>query len=517
LRFNFIKQSLIGASIITFAANVLSAFLGYFREAATANYFGTGSILDVFILAFTIPEIFTSIIIAVLPTALIPALNKYNNGKTYDESELFWCGLLYVALFLAIITILVNVFRGNILLLLASNISHDDFALGKKLSSIVSFFIFFRGLEFYFRGWLFEKKHFLVPVSSNIVLSLFVLSSLMLFYEKLGIEALAYGWLLGSILMLALNAIMALIVVKPRLNIKLNNTWLRLLFRSLVIISVIETISMVYPFIDRYLASRYLETGVISALRYAMVLIILPNRLFAIAYSTASFPWISDLSQNNEIDKLKKMYFDSIRMIFFVMGLMAVGVAVFANEILLIAFHRGAFNDLSLHLTSGPLRLYAIGIVFSSVYIYQMRYYYARMEYKALNFILLLMLIFKIFFSTILINSLQHNGLALATVIAWFVGFCAMSYDLSRRHNYSFKDFVDINSIKILVLNIIIIIFWLSLNYFWSVKNSTFNLGFKLIVLGTTGLLLYFGLARLFRISESRKLISALMNKLGFR
>jgi len=514
LRFNFIKQSLIGASIITFAANILSAFLGYFREAATASYFGTGAVLDVFVLAFTIPEILTSVIVSVLPTALIPTLKKSKPGSIVNESKLFWCGLVYFTFLLAGISFLVYLFRGNILLLFASDISVDQLNLGKRLVSIVSFFIFFRGMEFYFRAWLFEKKHFLIPVTSNILLGLAVLVSLLTLYNRFDIEALAYGWLFGSILVFIYNALMAFVVVKPGFNITFMNPWIKLLFQSFAIISIIEIVSMTYPLIDRYLAFRYLGPGFISALRFAMVLIVLPNRLFAVAYSTASFPWISDLSQNGEIEKLRKMYQDSIRMIIFLMGLIAVNVAVFADDIVLIAFQRGAFDQTSLNLTSGPLRIYAAGIAFSAAYIYQMRFYYARMEYKRLGLIKAVMFMIKVVLSFILIRDFQQNGLALATSLAWLAGFLIMSADLSRRLNFSIKNIIFANGFKIALLISINVLFSISASMLWTVGNSQTAIFLKLIVLGMTGSVLYFGIAFMLNIPEPKKLVDIFAKKL---
>jgi len=514
MRFNFVKQSLIGASIITTLAHLVGAFIGYFREAATASYFGTSVLLDVFVLAFTLPEVITSIIFSSIPTALIPALNKVNPDNSEDDSRLFWGGLIYFAIPLVLISIIIYLLRGYILSGFDSNLSADYIVLGKRLIAISSFYIFFRGMEYYFRSWLYKKKHFIVPVLSNVAISVVVIITLFIMYNKFNIESLAYGWLFGSIVLFICNGWAALKVVKPHMRITIYDPWFRLIFKSIVFISIIETISMVYPVIDRYLATQYLEPGYISALRYAMVIIVLPNRIFAIAFSTASFPWISDLSQNGDMIKLKSMYQDSVRMLFFIMGLVVIGVAVYADQIVQLALQRGAFDENSLQITAGPLRIYALGIAFNAVYIYQMRLYYARMEYKRLGLIKLIMLVVKIILSIILVLDLKQNGLALATSLAWFVGFLIMSIDLNRRIGFSIKNLIFVDSYKIPLVLLATVLFFISADKIWAVGNLQMEIFLKLVVLGVTGSALYFGLAYMLKIPEPKKLVEILAKRL---
>ncbi|MCP4580336.1 MAG: hypothetical protein GY839_01865 [candidate division Zixibacteria bacterium] len=514
MRFNFVKQTLIGASLITAIAHIIGAFLGYFREAVTASYFGTTAILDAFILAFTIPELITTIIFSSMPTALIPILKKIDVESKDKESDIFWCGLLNFAIILALISFMIYLFRGNILYLLASNLSVESVILGKKLMTIFSFYIFFRGCEFYLRSWLFREKHFIIPATSNIIITVIILASLFVMYGEIGIEALAYGWLLGSIILFIINIIAVIVVSKTPVKFSLYNPWLTMLFKSVIIIASVEIVSMVFPLIDRYLAVKYLDPGVISALRFAMIIIVLPNRIFAVAFSTASFPWIADHSQNGNMDRLRIMYKDSLRMLFFIMGLIAIGVAIFSEEIVLLALMRGAFDEGSLHLTAGPLRMYALGIAFSAAYIYQMRYYYALMEYKKLGSIKLIMLLIKIILSYILIRSLKQDGLALASALTWFSGFLIMSLNLSRKINCSIRNLIDANGFKILALAVVIIFFWLIADNLWVIGHSTLEVSVKLIVLGIAGTVIYFGLAILMKIPEPKKLYEILLRRI---
>ncbi len=111
----FLRQSLVTASVITITANMLSRVFGYFREASIANYFGTSSIFDTFILAFTIPELVAAIIFTAMPVALLPALKKMPQCSSDDDSKAFWSGLITLSLLFAVISILIFAFRETLI------------------------------------------------------------------------------------------------------------------------------------------------------------------------------------------------------------------------------------------------------------------------------------------------------------------------------------------------------------------------------------------------------------------
>ena len=111
----FLKQSLVQASIITIGATFFSRIVGFVREAIIAGYFGTEAIFDTFIIAITIPELISSISFVVLPTAILPALQKGAERIDTDESDAFWTGLIIFLAFFSLLSTLVYTSRGLIL------------------------------------------------------------------------------------------------------------------------------------------------------------------------------------------------------------------------------------------------------------------------------------------------------------------------------------------------------------------------------------------------------------------
>ena len=495
-----------GAAIITFIAHATSAVLGYVRVATTANYYGTSSLMDVFIIAFTIPEFITVVIYSCLPTAIIPSLKNNKSDNDQNESELFWSGLINISIILIFLCCIIYLLRENILLWLAPNFSEDQLAIGKKLSGILVLFIFFRGMEFYFRGWLFEKKHFITPVTMGFIANISIIITIFLFYERFDIEALAYGWLFSSILLFTCNGLMSFKLIRPTFKVVIRNPWIRVLFKSVLMIAIIESVSLAYPVIDRYLAGHHLKSGYISALRYAFILVLLPNRLFSIALSTVSFPFITDLFKTGNINKVRKLYSESIYILFFIMGLAGVGIAIFADDIIVITFQRGAYDLHSLTLTKGPLIIYSLGLVFNSMLIYQMRFYYARSVYFKLGVVKFIMLIVKLLLSIGLVVHYKLYGLAFATSFVWVLGFIIISIDLGKTLRVSLRELFAPVIYKTVINILIVTIFWIASNSLYPDVSSKLSLMLKLGILGGFGLALYWRLAVIAKLPQITKI-----------
>jgi len=512
----FLKQSLFAASVVTIGANVLSRVFGYVREAVIADFYGTSAVLDTFILAFTIPEILSFVIFAALPTAIIPATQGVDETARDRESSLFWRGLGAFTGLMAILSLGVYFLRVPILRFIGGGLDASSMPLASELTAILAFFLFCRGVEAYFRGWLFKKKHFVVPSLSPFLLNVIVLVFIYALHAELDIRALAWGLLAGAAALLVMNGLFALWVVKPKLSPAVKAAVGPLVWLTLGVAAV-ETISFAYPAVDRYLASRYLGEGQIAALRYSLFITQLAPGMLVVTFATASFPWISDISASLDKQRLMNLYRDSVGLIVFVMMLIAVGLLAFGSDIVRVAYERGQFDAASRELTVGPFLAYAAGLVFYSIYIYQMRYYYARRLMLRLGGILGVMLLIKIVGSVLLVGPLEHVGLAVATAITWTAGFVIMTVDLSRQVGWSVIRPTLQAILRTLPYAAAALLYWLGIDRLWpsSDTDSLLRAFVRLLAVGTTGALIYFTVALAMKQPEPKRLIDTLKTKFG--
>ena len=500
----FLKQSFVAASVITIGTNVFGRVLGYVREAVVAGYFGTSATFDAFLIAFTVPEIITFIIFAAIPPAFIPFIKKYSNDNEKEKAKLFTGSFISFAIIFAMLALLVLLLKKEILWFLAPTLMGSDYETALRLMSVLAPFIFFRGMEGYFRAILFNNKHFVIPAISPMITNIFVLAIILFAYEEFNIFALAYGWLIASIALFLINGIFVLSLKKCVSFSKVNFGLILKLLKLVGAVAVVECIALLYPVVDRFLASRYLGEGQIAALRYATFLIHLPTGMFVVSFAMASFPWISDFSSPSKLEKFKKLYNESLGLIIFLMSFVAVAVVLFSSEIVSLALQRGAFDYQSLILTAEPLKYFAIGIVFYSVYIFQMRFYYARSELSKLGLYLILMLVIKITFSLLLIERWEQNGLAIATSIAWFAGFVLMSWDLGKRLEINYFKTIIPQVLKLIIALIFTTALWLIFDYYWPVGSdeNLINLLLRFSLIICSGGVLYILVTTLLKLRE---------------
>ena len=509
------KQSLVAATLVTVGGNIFGRLFGYLREAVTAGYFGTSAALDIFLIAFVIPEILTFIIFAALPTSVIQSTAS---GEPDDKRNkaLFWNGLFVLATILLGITAGLVLFRHQIIQLTAPELVGDSAVAAARLLGIAAAVVFFRGLEAYCRAWLFKQKHFVAPALAPIVLDLILIAWMMWGYESLKVEVLAYGWLTASAVLFLIHAGIVAAVVKPGVPWRQDGVSVKPLLRMTLAVAAVESASLVFPAIDRYLAIRYLGEGEIAALRYALFLAQVPPGMLVVTFAAAAFPWISDMA-TSQPERLSEFYRETLRLVVFVIAPLALALIVFAPEVVSIAFKRGAFGEQSVLLTSGPLLCYALGLIFYGVYFYQIRYYYARNLLSRLGLILGSTLLLKLVASAVLVRFLAANGLALATSLAWLTTSVIMTIDLARNHQLRLSSDIAGWLLRMIISAAGAGAVWLLVRKFWPLSpESGLTLQFVwLILTGLCGFVVYIGLSFMLKMPEPTRVWAMLKSRFG--
>lgn len=146
-----------------------------------------------------------------------------------------------------------------------------------------------------------------------------------------------------------------------------------------------------------------------------------------------------------------------------------------------------------------------------------MRFYYARSELTKLGLYLMLMLIIKITFSLLLIDRWGHNGLAMATSIAWFAGFILMSWDLGKRLEINYLKTIVPQVLKILMAMIVTTVLWLLFENYWPAgSNDTFiDMLLRVSVIIGLGGILYIILTTLLKLREPFIVLDLIRSKMS--
>jgi putative peptidoglycan lipid II flippase len=213
---------------------------------------------------------------------------------------------------------------------------------------------------------------------------------------------------------------------------------------------MIEGAWQLFALIDRYFASS-MDAGIISSLGYCYLLIMLPIAIFAYALSTALFPYLSDAFANSDIDRSKHLLSRGINISLLFALPMTMIFWVFAEELVILLFRRGAFDLTSVASTSGLLRFFAFSLTGQFLLLIMSRAFYAAMKYRILIICMFAIVAAKAITTAFGVEAYGHIGLAISSSISYtfgallfmgFAGRCLVRVDWKAVLTYFTKTFV---------------------------------------------------------------------------
>jgi putative peptidoglycan lipid II flippase len=296
-------------------------------------------------------------------------------------------------------------------------------------------YIFFVGLVALAMGVLNARKHFWAPAFAPVLLNLSIIFCALVFSSAFSepVVSLALGVLLGGIAQLIFQG--------PFLR-RQGIVW-GFLFKpyhpgvkriaGLMAPSILGlAVTQLNVLVNTFLAS-YLPEGSVSYLYYADRLLEFPMGIFAIAIATAVLPVMSEHSAQNDWVKLRETLSFSLRLVFFVTVPAMVGLIVLGQPILNLLFQRGAFTAHSTAMTAQALLYYSLGLAgFAGVRIV-VPAFYSLQDTRTPVKIAFAALVVNALLGAILMQPLQHGGLALATSLAAAINFVLLVLFLRKK------------------------------------------------------------------------------------
>ena len=127
-----------------------------------------------------------------------------------------------------------------------------------------------------------------------------------------------------------------------------------------------------------------------------------------------------------------------------------------------------------------------------------------------------LTLMLKLVASVVLVQWLSAAGLALATSLAWLATSVIMTIDLGRRSGLTLSRDISGWLVRVSVSIVGGCGVWLLMRELWTLPPSASLLHqfTWLIVIGLLGVVTYFGLSLLLRMSEPRRVFDSIKNRL---
>lgn len=436
------SRRILKAISIVSLGTVIARLFGLAREVSTANFFGTTSIYDAFLLAFMIPNFFRGLLAeGALNAAFIPVFSGYASdespGKKKEAAEIFQ--ICFTLSLLATSLLFAAVLAGS---LVSSSILAES-SKWWRVWHLLKFtfpYLIFISLTALNMGVLNSYKSFFLPSLSPVILDLAWIAGLFLLLPHFGdapenrILGLCVAVLIGGFGQFLFTLVP---VLKKGYRIKFDFRFahpaMRKMGRLLAPVLIGVAVTPINLLID-YSLANLLYDGAVSGLWYSTRIFQLPLGVFAISISTAVLPWFSEnISTGNHKEFTENLSF-SLKLLFILLLPFTIGMVILRTEIVSFLFARGMFSAQSVSVVASPLAYYSLGLLGYGGASVWTRAFYACKDTATPVRVGIFSIAVNSVMDVVLMKYLGHNGIALATSIVGMANFIILVLIFNRKH-----------------------------------------------------------------------------------
>ena len=368
------------ASIIMMSSVFLSRIIGLFREAVVAYMGGAGSQVDAYQLAFLLPEILNHVAATgFLSITFIPIFSSYLARNMEEEGWRVFSVILTVFGFLLFLLILAGCLWTDTLVdFIAPGIEDPAVrALTVRMTCIVlpaQFFFFAGGL---FMAVQFSRERFFLPALAPLLYNLGIIAGGLVLGPRIGIEGFAWGVLggafAGNFLVQWIGASRIGMKFVPSINVRHPDVR-RYFFLTLPLILGLTMIFSTEVFFRLF--GSYMPRGTVAALNYGLRIVFILVGLFGQAVGVASYPFMSRLVAQGQMEEMKKLMNRTLTALSLVIPFSLL-LIVLRHEVVFLLFQRGRFDAAATALTAHLLPYLLLGAFAFSAQTIVVRGYYA--------------------------------------------------------------------------------------------------------------------------------------------
>jgi putative peptidoglycan lipid II flippase len=437
-------------SVLTLASRVT----GLVRELLMAAMFGASAMTDAFNVAFRIPNLLRRLFAeGAFSQAFVPVLaaSKAQHGEAATGQLINQVATVLAWALVA--TSIVGIAGAPLLVYaMASGLQQNPqvFEAASFMTRLMFPYIACMSLVALAAGVLNTWKKFAVPAATPVLLNLCMIAAAWLlapWFKAKGIEpiyAMAVGVMAGGLLQLAvqLPALRALGLL-PRISLQwadVKAAWrhngtqniLRLMLPALLGVSVAQLSLLINTQIASHLA-----IGSVSWLTYADRLMEFPTAMLGVALGVVLMPQLAAAKAAGNDQKYSDMIDWGLRLVVLLSVPSAVALMTFAQPLVAVLYHYGAFKDADVPQVARALMGYGFGLIGLVAIKVLAPAYYARQDIKTPVKIAIVVLIFTQILNYVLVPYLQHAALALSIGLGALLNAGCLLWGLLRNKTFA--------------------------------------------------------------------------------
>ncbi|MDP3519118.1 MAG: murein biosynthesis integral membrane protein MurJ [Hydrogenophaga sp.] len=446
-------MSLFKAASLISLLTLASRITGLMRELLMASAFGASAMTDAFNVAFRIPNMLRRLFAeGAFSQAFVPVLAAAREKDGEAATKVMIDHIATVMAWALTATCVLGVAGAPILVwALAAGLQQDPagFEAAVFMTRWMFPYIAFMSMVALAAGILNTWKRFAVPAATPVLLNLAMIAAAWWgapWFASLGINpiyAMAGGVMLGGALQLGVQipALRALGLL-PRIHWRwagLRDAWRHpgtrrvttLMLPALLGVSVAQ----VSLLINTQIAS-HLRTGSVSWLSYADRLMEFPTALLGVALGVVLLPQLAAAKAQDDADRYSGLLDWGLRLVMLLAVPSAVALLTFAQPLVAVLYHYGAFTDADVRQTALALMGYGLGLLGLIAIKVLAPGYYASQDIRTPVKIAIVVLVFTQLLNLAFVPWLAHAGLALSIGLGALLNAGWLLVGLLRRGTY---------------------------------------------------------------------------------
>ena len=413
---------------VTGIATLTSRILGLVRDQVLAAFFGAGSDMDAFIVAFRIPNLVRDLFAeGAMSAAFVPTFTRRLTIDGKDQAWRLGNNLINALILVTGLLVVAGmIFAAPLVAAYARDFSRvpGKLELTITLTRVMLPFLTMVAVAAAAMGMLNSLHHYFIPALSPALFNVatiagaFALVPLMPMLGLPRITAIAIAALAGGALQVAVqwpSLRREGFRYRPALDLRDPGLHQVLMLMGPGTVGLAAT--QVNLFVNTLLATSQ-GTGAVSWLSYAFRLMYLPIGLFGVSIATATLPAVSRYAAVDDRDGIRRTVAQAIAMMLVLNVPATFGLVALAGPIVRLLFERGRFLPSDTAATAAALRFYAVGLVGYATARIASPIFYAVGRSRVPVIVSVSTIAANIAINLTLIRVMGFRGLALGTSIA---------------------------------------------------------------------------------------------------
>lgn len=347
------------AGITIGVLSVAAKLTAFVREAVIAAVYGRGPEVDAFFLALAVPVFLLALVAGSFQIALVPAyLARRRAAGPAAADALFAAGFGRMLLVVAAAALAMAAAAPLYLPRLAPSLTGDTLVLTADLLWIMTLFVVTGAAAVAWGGVLNARRRFALPAIAPAFTPLLMAVLLLLARDRLGVAALAWGAVLGTVVEAALVGVL-LHRLGGRLLPAAGAPDLAPLLRRWGPILLANLLLYGAGMLDQMMAAL-LGPGAASAIGYGAKLVLAGLHVATLAIGVAVLPAYSDQAAAGGVAALRRRLRRHVALVAALSVPAVAAAALVAEPVVRLLYQRGAFGPQDTALVADVLAAYAM-------------------------------------------------------------------------------------------------------------------------------------------------------------